>query len=47
VVSKLRCCAICGGANGVTSHYWHLQVISSGALEEQPVAWQRGKRSRN
>jgi hypothetical protein len=38
--------AICGGTAGVTCHYWHLQDVSSGAISEQPVAWQRGKRAR-
>jgi hypothetical protein len=50
VKTKMLCgCgrAICGGANGVTCHYWHLQDVSSGALEGKPVAWQRGKRSRS
>jgi hypothetical protein len=38
--------AICGAVAGVNCWTWHLDAVVSGAVDEQPLRWPRGKRSR-
>jgi hypothetical protein len=38
--------AICGAVAGVNCWAWHLDAVASGAVDEQPLRWARGKRSR-
>jgi hypothetical protein len=37
--------AFCGVSKGVTCWAWHLQKVMMGDGDEEPVRWQRGKRS--